>query len=107
MRLRRGMAGQQGQQQLQADQFDDALAAVDGVPPSIAEQPADLAEPSAFALAPSTVPPEVSRGFLAQLGLDEQSPATLFLDFDPEDLTAAKRDFEVEGGRPRGFTAPR
>ena len=99
------MAQQQGPQQM--DQFDAALATLDGAPPSITEQPTDIVEQSAFALTPSNVPPEVSRGFLAHLGLDEQSPATLFLDFDPEDLTAAKRDFEVEGGRPRGFTAPR
>ena len=101
------MAMQQGQQP-QAEQFDGALATIDGAPPSRAEQPTDIVEPSAFALTPSNVPPEVSRDFLAHLGLDETSPASLFLDFEPEDLQAAKRDFEVGGGsRPRDFTAPR
>ena len=84
--------------QQQEDIFDSAVASLDGVP-GVAEQPADIAAQSAFDFACAMqTPPSVSRGFLAQLGLDDLSPPALFLEFDLEDLNEAKRDFQVDGG---------
>ena len=76
-------------------EFHIGLAGESAEPP--AGQPHPAAR-SAFDVATSIgTPPDVSRGFLAQLGLDESASPNLFLEFDPEDINQAKREFSVDG----------
>ena len=46
----------------------------------------------------SGVPTGIARSYLLELGLDEDATPELLLDFDPEDLVAARRAFMAEEG---------
>ena len=82
--------------------FDTELATREGrVPNLLTGELCGALQPgtghSAYAIGVAGgVPPGVARGFLTELGLDEDSPPGLLLDFDAEDLATAKRAFSAD-----------
>ena len=85
--------------------FDTELAHSDAAPESAAGQglAGELSSAGAFAMGSSGtayqlgvasgVPESVAHGYLTELGLDEETMPQRLLDYDPEDLLAARRSF--------------
>ena len=76
----------------------DYAAELSGELPTVHAE--DYAEPPRTALEIGIAhgaPQEVIVEYLAALGLEADADANLLLDFDPEDLTAARRAFLVGG----------
>ena len=86
------------------DAYDPA-AELSGELPTVHSE--DYVEPPRTALEIGVAhgaPREVLIEYLGALGLDADADANLLLDFDPEDLTAARREFLVGVWRPHHST---